>query len=142
MKNRIILALLSLILLSCKKETFEHQNPKLEITSNCDSLSSSVPGTYEGYQYFYLSPWDPDSEKDSTWISFNITHIETTSNYIQDSLVCAFYGQGLINDTIYIQHVDGYTLNQQLFFNYSNQTVSYTTYMSIPIYKGSSSTTE
>lgn len=145
MKKLIPIVILSFISLSCEKETleqepFEHQTPILDVSSNCDSLKVVIPGTYEGNLITRTLPI-LNEPPDTTWATFTISHIETSTNYIQDSLICTFLGEGIIEDTIYINGITGTGLNHSLIFNEANESVIHKIYSSGPTGNGYESET-
>ena len=120
----IIIALIFFIA-SCEKEefeTFEHQEVKLELESICDSLVQVIPGAYTG-NYILHHPFS-DDDPDTSVVTMNVTHVVTSTNYIQDSLSCTFHCENILNSNVIMNDYSGQCTNSSLrFYIDSNKVV-------------------
>lgn len=97
MKSTLLyLSLMAVILISCKKESFEHESPQLLYPCTCCELTDTIVGQYTGQLITYdhsnwsLSNQVPGTITLDTTITINITRNLSNTDFIEDSLVCWF----------------------------------------------------
>lgn len=108
---RVIYSILILVLIfSCKKETFNHQETYIHYPCKCRLTTDSVAGTYTGHYVEAVALNSPPNVQYDTLldtiVSITLVKVPYGGNFITDSLYCKFMASGFINGEVIFKEED------------------------------------
>jgi len=112
MKRLIFFMGISLIIFACEKKEFVHTDEYMYPSCSCCEYADALAGSYTGWYLNRSVGLGPGGVfVDDTLVNeittLHVSHVYTGQDFISDSMICALFIDGFVNDTIYIQDGTG-----------------------------------